>query len=187
MKNESEKFWHDIVPNKHVYGYQVQQGCKWRPGLNDNEIQEFEKSMNMPFPESLRNFYKAMNGLTKQGINVYGNSGTPPTFRPFFYSYPDDLELIKEQINSIYDSISVKKEDLENLNISRIFPVYPRMFMLIDVPGSPILSAYVNDIVYYADNLSKLLANEILSGVIYNPWDFESPPQSRPEVKFWLD
>jgi hypothetical protein len=59
--------------------------------------------------------------------------------------------------------------------------------MLIDIPTNPILSMYGDDIIYYADNLSKLLANEIFSGVIYNVSDFESPPQTQPEIKFWLD
>ena len=46
---------------------------------------------------------------------------------------------------------------------------------------------YGDDIIYYADNLSKLLANEIFSGIIYNASDFESPPQAHPEIKFWLE
>jgi hypothetical protein len=58
--------------------------------------------------------------------------------------------------------------------------------MLIDIQGNPILSMYGDDIVYYAENLSKLLANEIFAGVLYNVSDFESPPQTQPFIKFWL-
>ena len=143
--------------------------------------------MGFSFPTPLRNFYKTTNGLTKQGINIYGSDGTPFSFRSVFYSYPDDIELIQEQIDWIYEATSVKKKNLESLEVSRIFPVYGHRFMLVDIPGNPILSMYGDDIIYYADNLSKLLANEIFSGIIYNVSDFESPPQSQPEIKFWLD
>jgi len=187
VKNESEKFWVDTSPNKGIYGFQIQQDTKWRQGLSDTELQEFENYLGVSFPTPLRNFYKTMNGLTKQGVNLYGNDGTPPAFRSVFYSYPDDIQLIQEQVDWIYDATSVKKEDLENLEVSRIFPVYGHRFMLIDMPSTPILSMYGDDIIYYAENLSKLLANEIFSGVIYNVSDFESLPQLQPEIKFWLD
>lgn len=187
IKTESEKFWIDAFPNKGVYGFQIQQGTTWRPGLSDTELQEFEKAVGFTFSSPLHNFYKTMNGLTKPGINLYGNSGTPPAFLPLFYSYPDDLQLIHDQTNWIYEATSVRKEDLEGLEVSRIFPVYQHRFMLIDIPGCPILSMYGEDIIYYAENLSKLLANEIFAGVIYNVSDFESPPQTQPEIKFWLD
>jgi len=187
IKAESHKFWTDALLNKDIYGFQIQPQTHWRPGLGDIELKEFEKAAGFSFPTALRNFYKSMNGLTKPGINLYGNSGTPPTFRSVYYSYPDDLQLIQEQIDWIYEAMSVKKEDLEALGVSRIFPVYQHRFMLIDVPGNPILSMYGDDIIYYAENLSKLLGNEIFESVIYNISDFESPPQTRPEVKFWLD
>ncbi|NTS42153.1 hypothetical protein HRG84_14715 [Flavisolibacter sp. BT320] len=187
IKRESEKFWNDTLPNKDIYGFQIQPDTKWRPGLTNTEIQEFETAMGFSFPTPLWNFYKTMNGLTKAGINLYGKNGTPPAFRPLFYSFPDDLRLVKEQIEWIYEATSVKAEDLQGLGVSRIFPVYQHRFMLVDHPDHPILSMYGDDIIYWADSLSKLLANEIFQGVIYNVSDFESPPQAQPEIKFWVD
>jgi hypothetical protein len=187
IKKESETFWADSSPNKDIYGFQIQQDSKWRQGLSDGELQEFESSIGFSLPIPLRNFYKTMNGLTKQGINLYGNDGTRPTFRSVFYSYPEDLKLIQEQIEWVYETKSVKKEDLERLKVSRIFPVYRHRFMLVDIPDNPILSMHGEDIIYFAENLSKLVANEIFSGVIYNVYDFESPLQSQREIKFWLD
>lgn len=187
IKTESEKFWHCTVPNNELYGFQFQQDSEWRPGLSDEELHQFETSVGLSFPRPLRNFYKSMNGLTKQGINVYGNNGTAPDFRSVFYSYPVDLQLIMEQIEWIYDSMSINKDDLERIGISGILPVYQHRFMLLDIPGNPILSMYGDDIIYYADNLSKLLVNEIFTGIIYNVTDFESSTELRPEVRFWLD
>jgi len=187
VKTKSEKFWTDTVPNKRIYGFQIQRDTKWRPGLSDIQIHDFEKTIGFPFPTPLRNFYKTMNGLTKQGMNLYGSDGTPPAFRSVFYSYPDDIQLVKDYINWIYNATSVRKEDLENVDISKIFPVFQHRFMLIDVPDNPILSMYGDDIIYWADNLSKMLANEIFSGAIKNVSDFESSLQLQPDIKFWLD
>jgi len=78
-------------------------------------------------------------------------------------------------------------QDIESLKISRIFPVYGHRFMLIDIPGNPILSMYGDDIIYYSDNLSKLLVNEIFAGEVYNNYDFENIWKSHFEIKFWLD
>jgi hypothetical protein len=44
IKRESEKFWMDTSPNKSIYGFQIQQGTKWRQGLSDTELHEFENS-----------------------------------------------------------------------------------------------------------------------------------------------
>ena len=187
VKTKSEKFWTDTSPNKKIYGFQIQQDTKWRPGLSDSQLHDFEKTIGFSFPTPLRNFYKTMNGLTKQGINLYGSDGTPPAFRSVFYSYPQDIQLIKDNINWIYEATAVRKEDLGNGSISKIFPVFQHRFMLIDIADNPILSMYGDDISYWTDNLSKLLANEIFSGIIENVSDFESSPRLQPNIKFWLD
>ncbi len=127
-----------------------------------------------------------MNGLDKPGINIYGNSEADKTYKSVFHSFNDDLEVIKERINFIFESFDLQQEDLEIKHISRIFPVYQHRFMLIDEPGCPILSIYGNDVIYWSDNISKLLATEIFSD-IYNPWDFESNPKNSRSIKFWLD
>lgn len=186
IKIESENLWGHTALNKRSYGFQIQPGTKWQQGLNTEDLLEFENHLGFSLPMPLQNFYKTMNGHTKPGINIYGNDGTAPAFRPVFYSYPDDIQLIQEQIDWIYEATSVKQQDLENLEISRIFPVYGHRFMLLDMPGNPILSMYGNDIIYYAENLSKLLVNEIFPGAIYNVSDFESPPELQSGIKFWL-
>lgn len=185
IKEESEKYWTETSPNNDIYGFQIQQGTKWRQGLKEDDLKEFEKTMGFSFPTPLRDYYKTMNGLTKKGVNVYGKDGTTYSYRSVFYSYPDDVILIKEYIKWIYEATSVKEDELKNAGISRIFPIYGHRFMLIDVPGNPILSMYGDDIIYWTDNLSKLLANEIFDN-IYNIYDFESSPQSQPEINFWL-
>ncbi len=186
LKTVSELYWEETTPNNSIYGYQIMQHSKWRPGLHDEEILNFEKALGLPFPNALRNFYKTMNGLTKPGINIYGNDGTPFAYYPLFYSYPEDLELIKERIEWIYSANTITKEQLEVSGISRIFPIYSHRFLLLDVPGNPVLSMYGNDILFWADNLSKLLAIEIFNKIEDGRY-FESNQKALPLIKFWLD
>lgn len=186
IKMISEQYWATTHPNNELYGFQIQENTKWKTGLNDTELLAFEKDMGFSFPPSLRNFYKVMNGLNKPGINIYGNSGVKPSFRPIFYSYPEDIDMIKESIKGIYNDNSISEDELVGLGISRIFPIYQHRFMLIDVPGNPILSMHGDDIIYWADDLSKLLANELFEN-IYNIHDFENLMHPEVVIKFWLD
>jgi len=184
IKNLSEQYWSVTQPNKNIYGFQIQENTIWNPGLSDADLQQFQDAIGFTFPEPLKNFYKVMNGLSKPGINLYGSDGTKPILNPVFYSYPQDLEEIKNLIKWIYDANLVLENDLSELNISRIFPVCWHRFVLIDVSGNPILSMYGDDIIYWSDNLCKLLANELFEN-IYNVHDFESKISN--DIPFWLD
>lgn len=186
IKAVTEKYWIDTIPNKILYGFQVQGGSTWRPGLNDTELADFEKRVGLEFPSCLKNFYKVMNGLTLPGINVYGSSGHEPAYRPLFYSYPDDLPLIEDIIAWVYEANNVDRDLLKRDGISSIFPIIGHRFMLMEVPGNPILSMHGNDIIYWAENLSKCIANESIDN-IWNASDFESNPEYRASIKFWLD
>lgn len=186
IKKESERYWIETSPNLDVYGHQIQQGSKWKPGLTDLQISAFENDLGFVFPQPLKDFYKTMNGLNKPGVNVYGSDGHPLSYTPVFYSFPDDLSIIKNKIDWIYEATSVTEVYLQQNDISRIFPVCWHRFMLVNVPDNPILSMWGDDIIYWADNISKLLANEIFDN-IYNVWEFESNPNDISPIKFWLD
>ena len=185
LKNASNCYWADTDVNKGLYGFQIQKGTKWKNGLTDNEITNFENDLGFKFPTPLRNFYKTMNGLDKQGINVFGNSGHEISYCPIYYSYPDDLQIIKESIEWIYEVTNVNTEKLLQEGISRIFPICRHRFVLIDDPKHRVLSMYGNDIIAWADNISKLIATDIFEN-IYNVYDFESNPNNF-DIKFWLD
>lgn len=177
IKKLSNEYWENSEINTGVYGFQIQKDTKWRVGLSDNEINEFENELGYKFPTALRNFYATMNGLDKKGINVYGNSGEDYTYRPIYYSYPDDLEIIKESIQWVYEETNMTIEKLKKDGFSRIFPVCHHRFVLIDDPKQRVLSMYGNDIIPWADNLSKLIATDIFEN-IYNASDFESNPDN---------
>jgi hypothetical protein len=127
-----------------------------------------------------------MNGTDKLAINVYGNNGDAYAYSSSLYAYPRDLEQIQGLIEWIYTENQITPGELHQRGISRIMPVFAHRFMLIDVPGNPILSMYGNDILYWADNLSKLLANELVDN-IYNISPYENNPGDHPHIEFWLD
>lgn len=183
FKRASEFYWETVTLEKEIYGYQIQPCSKWKEGLSDNDLKKFESIMGFPFPVPLKNFYKVMNGLDRPGIDI---SGDKPAFESKFYSFPDDLDLIAEMIEWIYKRNKMSHNEIIKSGISRIFPVFAHRFIMIDVPENPILSMWGNDIIYWADNVSKLLIKDVFKHEI-NSKDYQKLTLSQPEVKFWLD
>ncbi len=181
IKHLSEKYWSECDINPDIFGFQIQNGTKWKKGLAENELADFQAELNIEFPEELKNFYRTMNGLDKKGINVFGSNGTEPNFNPIYYSYPDDLEQIREKINWIYES---NDTEIENAEIPKIFPVTGHRFIILD-NNNQILSMYGDDIIFWSENLSKLIANDIFDN-IKNVTDFESNLKYAKPIKFWL-
>ena len=115
IKTLSEEKWKNLELEE-CWGFQIQKNSKWKDGLSENELNEFENQLGFKFPDSLKNFYRTMNGLNKPGINISGNlKNEIPTFRSTFYSFPNDLELIKEKIDWILDSNNITEQDLIDL------------------------------------------------------------------------
>ncbi len=186
LKTKSEEYWKTIELNESIYGFQTQKGTKWNKGLTEEQIDSFEIEIGIEFPEGLRNYYRVMNGVNLPSINIHGNSGEKPTYSRNFYSYPEDLVQIKEQIQWIYKSNHVTSNELVKQGFSRIFPVFGHRFILVDDTNGLVLSMYGNDIIYWTDNISMLLANEIFEGLDL-PSGFEENQSNAENVKFWLD
>ncbi|WP_299388320.1 SMI1/KNR4 family protein [uncultured Lacinutrix sp.] len=180
IKNLSEKYWNNSDINQDIFGFQIQKGTKWKDGLSENELSDFQTQMKIEFPEGLKNFYRTMNGLDKEGINVFGSNGTEPNFNPIYYSYPENLKQIRENINWIYKSNGVK---IENIEIPKIFPITGHRFLILD-ENNQILSMYGDDIIFWSENISKLIGTEIFEN-IENVSDFESNPNFVKPIKFW--
>jgi len=181
IKRLSEEYWSKTDINSNIFGFQIQKGTKWKNGLSENELAEFQKELNVVFPEELKNFYRTMNGLDKKGINVFGSNGTEPSFNPIYYSYSNDLKQIRENINWIYESNGVKSDNVE---IPRIFPIKGHRFLILD-RNNQILSMHGDDIIFWSDNISKLIATDIFEN-IKNVTDFESNPNFAKPIEFWL-
>lgn len=158
LKEQSEKYWEEIELEI-LWGFQIQSGSKWKKGLLESELKDFQQQLQIEFPESLKNFYRTMNGLTLPGINNNGNEG-PITYGPKFYSYPEDIIIIKEQINWVLEENNLTRAVLKSKNIPQIFPYYGHRFLILD-DEEFVLSMYGNDIIFWDDNLAKGIAKDI--------------------------
>ncbi|KAA2238837.1 SMI1/KNR4 family protein [Chitinophaga agrisoli] len=180
FKKRSNSYW-GYVPPDGPYGYEFKKGTKWRPGLTDAALKEFEHAMGFAFPTPLRNFYKTMNGLDTRG--TWEDEEGKVHYHGGFYSFPDDLQIIRETIQWIYDANGVTEEKLVADGISRIFPIYAHRFLLIDEPLHPVLSMYGNDVIYWADSLSKTILYATLG--VGESKGFRSNYDT--QVKFWVE
>ena len=181
IKTLSEQKWKNVTLDEY-WGFQIQENSIWNDGLSEKELNDFQKQMGFKFPESLRNFYKTMNGLNKSGINVSGDlKNENPTYRSTFYSYPNDLELIKEQINWILDSNGIKIQDIEKGKAPFIFPYFGHRFLIVD-SNEQVLSMYGDDIIPWADNLAKGILTDILE--LHNG---ELIMDEFKPIKYWLE
>ena len=158
LKEESEKYWEEIDLET-LWGFQIQSGSKWKKGLLESELADFQQQLQIEFPLSLKNFYRTMNGLTLPGINNNGNEG-PITYGPKFYSYPEDIIIIKEQINWVLEENNLTRAVLKSQNIPQIFPFFGHRFLILD-DDEFVLSMYGNDIIFWDDNLAKGIAKDI--------------------------
>lgn len=179
IKLLSEKKWESITYDE-CWGFQFQQNSKWKPGLTEGELDEFEKEIGFKFPDQLRNFYSTMNGLDKPGINFSGDLKNEPAFRSTFYSFPEDLELIKAKIDWVLESNKISIEEIKLGKAPFIFPFFSHRFLIFN-SKQQVLSMHGNDIIPWSENLAKGVAKDIFN--FYNEkigLDFGT-------TKFWLD
>jgi len=181
LKKLSEKVWENTEIKKSVFGFQTQQGTKWNEGLTEEEIEEFENKLGFGFPEIYKFYLRNMNGTDKPAINTYGNQQTV-AYAPSYYSFPRDLEVIKNRIQWIYDEFLIDEEEIKREKISHIIPIVGHRFLIADnCEGNPVLSMYGRDSIIYAPNLQSFLVADIFqnhSNIATN-LDFE--------IKFWLN
>lgn len=178
LKIESEKFWRSKELEDNVYGFQIQTGSKWKEGLKDEELKIFQDKLGIEFPDSLKTFYRTMNGLDRPGINVLAEKDDAE-YGTIFYSYPDDIDEMKEYIHWVKEeNNSVKYNQGE---VPPIVPYYGHRFLIIG-KYEQVLSMYGNDIILWAENLIQGIAQDIFEINFDKMKDIELKP-----IEFWGD
>jgi hypothetical protein len=182
LKSASEEYWADAFVHPGVYGFQIQAGTRWLPGLTDDEITRYEMDMGFAFPDIYKQFLRQMNGTDKLGVNVYGSSGVSHAYAPIYYSYPRDLATVREYIRWIYDAYGVTPEIVEERCIPHIMPIRGHRFLVMDRNQEhSVLSMHGNDTILYAESLSVFLVLDIFeSGAVVIDTEDST-------VKFWLE
>lgn len=181
LKKTSEKVWENIEIKRGISGFQTQKETKWLDGLSEDEIKEFEVELGFEFPEIYKRYLRNLNGTDKPAKNIYGNEDSVG-FAPNFYSYPRDLDVIKDRIKWIYDEFLVDEEEVKRVKIPHILPIVGHRFLIADnCAENPVLSMYGRDVIPYAPNLQEFLVADIFreSSIVSVDLNYE--------IKFWLD
>ncbi len=181
LKLKSEKLWSSKVINPKIYGFQIQKRTRWRPGIKLEEIKLYESEIGFEFPQIYKDFLMTMNGTDTPTVNVYGESGTPYVYGPGYYSYPQDLELVKDRIEWICESFKIKKEEMDGVQIPFILPIVSHRFLII--PNKikfPVLSMHGNDVIIYSSSLKEFLIDDIFND------HARSKNLEEISVNFWL-
>ncbi|MEZ4673995.1 MAG: SMI1/KNR4 family protein [Caldilineaceae bacterium] len=180
FRRVSEQSWEHMVPGP-SYGYQIQQGTRWLPGLSETEIEAYELEMGFRFPPIYRAFLRHMNGTDKPAVNVYGYSGLDYAYGPGFYAYPRNLDKVREMINWIYEDNGLTHERVEQEGIPRFMPIIAHRCLIVDrCARHPVLSMYGNDVVFWSTCLQRFLASHLFGT---DPGDED---ESSMQVPFWL-
>jgi hypothetical protein len=173
FKSATEERWKGRSINPTVSGFQFQPGTRWNPGLSDDKIAECETVLGVRFPHDFRAFLGAMNGTDLPTVNVYASCGEPRT-SVGVYSYPRDLEIVKERIEDVRESRDEIATDLREQGFdlppkADLVPIHGHRYVVCtsDLNRSVVLSIVVHgtDAIVYGNSLQESLEHDFLGEV----------------------
>lgn len=166
---ETESRWAAISPDPHVYGFQIQRGTKWKPGLAEPEIAAYQASLGIAFPDDLVTFLRHANGTNQTMKNIFGSNGDPPRWSAGVYSYPHDLDIVRKRIEWLNED---RQEALHSLELSGVslgndpqfIPFCDHRYLLSngDPKSSIVCSIASGDAIVYGWSLRAFLEVEFL-------------------------
>jgi hypothetical protein len=170
FKRLTELKWKDTAIDPYAYGFQIQPGTRWLPGLSIEEIARYEQTLGIAFPNDLRIFLQAVNGTDLPALNVYGSQPAQQRAELFgIYSYPRDLDAIQQKIADIKadrEEITAKlaEQGFTLPPTAGLVPIYFPRYVLCDSSpmSSVVLSIYGVDAIVYADSLREYLVKDFL-------------------------
>ena len=171
FKKATEQKWSQQSVNPTLSGFQFQRGTRWNPGLSDDKIAEYENILGVRFPVDFRAFLRVLNGTDIPNLNVYANCGEPHRTSVGVYSYPRDLEIVKQRIEDVRESRDEIAADLteQGFDLSTeagLVPIYSHRYVVCtpDLDRSVVLSIIVHsvDTIVYGNSLQEYLEREFL-------------------------
>lgn len=78
------------------------------PGLSDQQVSAYEDVLGTKFPLDFRIFLRAVNGTDLSTLKVCGSSGAARLQSVGVYSYPRDVEVVKQLIGIVQKRIETR-------------------------------------------------------------------------------
>ena len=166
FKEATEDKWRKQGINPGLYGFQFQKGTRWDAGLADHQINQYENELGFSFPPNVRLFLSYLNGTDLPTLNVYGGRGEPHRTSVGVYSFPKDLQSVKERLSDIAaDRVGIERaldEEEFEIGSSPLLPFYAHRYVVCgsDFPANPVLSIYGTDAIVLANNFRDYLEME---------------------------
>ncbi len=167
LRSRTEAYWGRYQPDPAVYGFQFQLGTKWRPGLLQAQIGEYEARIRAKFPIDFKVMLSMMNGTDRPTINLYGSSGAPQRTSLGVYSYPEDYPEILTRIRGIRtrrDRIYsvLAEQGFSSPHGSKWVPIFSHRYLVCtdDPTSSAVLSVQGADAIVYGRTLREYLEKE---------------------------
>jgi hypothetical protein len=166
FKRRTEATWAHATIDPKIYGFQFQSGTHWLPGLSEQQIRDYEVAVDAKFPDDFREILGFMNGTDKPTLNIYGGECAPKE-SVGVYSYPRDLDHVKQRISEVATNRAGIQEELLDYDFSlspkaRLVPIFAHRYVVCDPDRatSVVLSICGTDAVVYGDTLQLYLEKE---------------------------
>ena len=172
FKRATEAKWNTQSIDPAVYGFQFQPGTRWNSGLSDEGIAEYQGAVGVKFPLDFKTFLRTMNGTSLPTLNIYGNSGEPPRLSVGVYSYPRDIEIVRQRMKNIRDrrdeiSANLSEQGFDLPVEAALVPIFSHRYMVCtsNPESSVVLSIVVNstDAIVFANSMKEYLEREFLA------------------------
>lgn len=170
FKRTTEAKWGERSIDPTLYGFQFQRGTRWNSGLSDEQIAEYARVLALVFPHDFGTFLRAMNGTDMPTLNVYGYCGEPQRQSVGVYSYPRDVELVKELMEDVHEdraklATTLMEQGFDLPSETRLLPIYGHRYLACtpNLERSVVLSIDgVDDAIVYGNSLREYLQKEFL-------------------------
>lgn len=168
FKQRSEKKFRKIPLYSNCYGFQIQPGTKWNPGLTESEIESLEELFGFTFPDDYKSMLLTMNGFDRDGISIDPDGETEDEFERIIYMYPQDYERTRWLTEEIFEFIHYTKEPLSKAgfdtnDIIGFLPLYGHRALVVfqDKTLSPVISVHQGtDVIVYGNTLLEYWEKE---------------------------
>ena len=138
-------------------------------------LSEYQSILGVRFPRDFKTFLRRMNGTDLATLNVYGCCGEPQRKSVGVYSYPRDIEIVKQRIEDIRSSRAEIAADLteqgfELSSEASLVPIFSHRYVACtaNLDDSVVLCIVVHDTdaIVYGDSLKEYLEKEFLRDAV---------------------